>query len=192
MKLKNIFFFKFVTILIFSTSFSIPNATAYPDNEINGIDKIPIYPKDAPGTTAAGIEEFDWQETWGTIHMNTFADGLKDPGQPTTIDSNLACPESASLCNNDKIVDDTNPKRVDKITEAEQTAITHGIKYDIKNSVLNCMGRLTPNFPSDNNGWRHNYSAAVCDKSSGGAGKLSHLVIIVSLLLNIHLFGPKR
>jgi hypothetical protein len=168
MSLKKEFSFlsKLCTISMLALAAYTPNALAYEDKDIEGVDKIPVYPKNKAGSKDAGVKEFDWQEEWGSIHMNTFSDGLQDPGQPTTEDSNLACPDSASLCNNDGIMGDADTK-VQKIEPSDQTQSVHGIKYDIKNSILNCMGRITPTFPSNNGGWRHQYSAAVCDKPSG-------------------------
>ena len=52
--------------------------------------------KDVHGTM---VEQFDWQEEWGSIHMNTFTDGLRDPGEPgSTPDPIVLCSQGV-ICN---------------------------------------------------------------------------------------------
>jgi hypothetical protein len=114
----------------------------------------PVTPPNNPGN-AAGSTEFNWQDLWGTIHINSFADGLKDPGAPTTDNGSVGLsyggwPELLK----DYPMPTPNPSRTD--------ALQNGIKYDIKNSVVNCMSRAVPTWPilhlEAPTGYGHNYS----------------------------------
>jgi hypothetical protein len=121
---------------------------------------VPYYPArdgNKKSYDSATVEKFSWQEQWGTIHMNSFADGLLDPGSPTTANGVIPCTTGAAEC-----ADIANGP-VDKLNALPVGSIAHGIKYDIKNSVLNCMSVGRPNFPSNNGGWTSQYSKVRCD-----------------------------
>jgi hypothetical protein len=83
---------------------------------------------------ATGASEFDWQDQWGSIHMNSLADGLLDPGAPASKNSTIPC--KGALCDTMK-TNSVIPGGSD---------IDNGIKYDIKNSLLNCMSKPVPNW----------------------------------------------
>ena len=83
---------------------------------------------------------FDWQKEWGTIHINSYADGLNDPGIPSSSDGVVPCPAGANQCS------DFNSGGV------TGGAVVHGIKYDIKNSVANCMAVQVPTCAITNGG----------------------------------------
>ena len=83
---------------------------------------------------------FDWQREWGTIHLNSYADGLNDPGIPATANGVVPCPPGANACS------DLGSNGVTGGT------IVHGIKYDIKNSVVNCASQQMPNCAFNNGG----------------------------------------
>lgn len=94
---------------------------------------------------------FDWQAEWGTIHINSYADGLNDPGIPSTANGVVPCAAGANNCS-----DFTNG-----VTGGSPV---HGIKYDIKNSVVNCMSAQVPNCAINNGGCPNN--AAPYDRGS--------------------------
>lgn len=73
---------------------------------------------------------FDWQKEWGSIHVNTFADGLNDPGIPSTSNGVVPCAAGMNQCG----------------SGVAGGAVVHGIKYDIKNSVVNCVSQQMPNY----------------------------------------------
>lgn len=102
----------------------------------------PVYP-----ANGAGGQEFNWQKEWGSLHLNSYADGLTDPGEPATPTGGMPCEGYASgkktICDDMKSLSAGIPP----------TAIKNGIKFDIKNSVLNCMSRPLSN-------WAKNHSLA--------------------------------
>lgn len=95
---------------------------------------------DIPAIPENLAKPFDWQKAWGTIHLNSFADGLNDPGIPSTSNGVVACPAGANQCS-------------DFSTSGVMGgSVVHGIKYDIKNSVVNCMSVQMPNCAKYNGG----------------------------------------
>lgn len=107
---------------------------------------------------------FDWQDEWGSIHMNSFADGLADPGHSGGKDLSGVVPcAMGDICTNSAVVGGGSQKVNLPTFSANQ--LFNGIKYDIKNSVNNCMARPSPNFPSGNGGWENPFSTFVCDGS---------------------------
>lgn len=108
--------------------------------------------------------EFDWQDDWGSIHMNSFADGLADPGHSGGKDLSGVVPcAMGDICTNSAVIGGGSRKVNLPTFSANQ--LFNGIKYDIKNSVNNCMARPSPNFPSGNGGWENPFSTFVCDGS---------------------------
>jgi hypothetical protein len=103
-----------------------------------------IAPKYNP-SRASGAAEFNWQAEWGSIHMNSMADGLSDPGSPATKDGKVPC-ASGAICG---VMG--NPKG---------SQIGNGIKFDIKNSVLNCLSKPMPNW-AFNNPWNSNTTVCI-------------------------------
>lgn len=83
---------------------------------------------------------FDWQQEWGTIHINSYADGLNDPGIPSTSSGVVPCAAGANNCN---LLSDNG---------VMGGSVVHGIKYDIKNSVVNCMSQQFPTCAKNNAG----------------------------------------
>lgn len=79
---------------------------------------IPTYPNLA--------QPFDWQVAWGSIHLNSYADGLNDPGTVSSTNGVVPCAAGTNECSQ------VNPAGI------AGGGIVHGIKYDIKNSVVNC------------------------------------------------------
>ena len=89
-----------------------------------------------PGN-GSGAKEFNWQDEWGTIHMNSLADGLNDPGSPASSNGSVGCP-TGGLCKDGKFKSSVNT--------GFPTQIGNGIKFDIKNSLLNCMSKVVTNW----------------------------------------------
>mgnify|MGYP003335525531 FL=1 len=89
-----------------------------------------------PGN-GSGAKEFNWQDEWGTIHMNSLADGLNDPGSPASSNGSVGCP-TGGLCKDGKVKSSVNT--------GFPTQIGNGIKFDIKNSLLNCMSKVVTNW----------------------------------------------
>jgi hypothetical protein len=87
-----------------------------------------------PGVLANSC--FDWQNTWGSIHINTAQDGLNDPGIPSSTSGIVPC--NGNICNT-----------WGGVTPG---AVVHGIKSDIKNSVVNCLSMQLPTCPTNNGG----------------------------------------
>src|SRR4051794_20374844 len=59
-----------------------------------------VVPKNNPNN-ASGAKQFDWQIEWGSIHMNSFADKLSDPGSSATPDGSVPCipdPAKGGFC----------------------------------------------------------------------------------------------
>jgi Pretoxin HINT domain len=103
------------------------------------------------GSNAAGgsaLIEFDWQKNWGSIHMNSYADGLRDPGSPVNNNGQVPC-ASGGFCADMKRPASDGLGATNMPGHSGQ--IANGIKYDIKNSVLNCMSKLLPN-------WAYNHA----------------------------------
>jgi hypothetical protein len=106
------------------------------------------------------VEGFDWQDEWGSIHMNTFTDGLRDPGEPGSgPDSIIPCSQGV-ICSDSQV---TGAVGTMPPSAVNADVIFNGIKYDFKNSFLNCASRPSPNFPSGNGGWNHPFSKFVCN-----------------------------
>ena len=101
---------------------------------------------------------FDWQREWGTIHINSYADNLNDPNIPSTSDGTVSCPAGANQCGASGVAGGS---------------VIHGIKHDIKNSVVNCMSVQMPTCAVFNGGcpnpappWnRGGFSDAICSMS---------------------------
>lgn len=107
-----------------------------------------------------GADEFDWQAKWGSIHMNTHADGLKDPGSPGTASGLVQC--TGSVCH--KIKNYPEVKGLVFSKSDPKLEVDNGIKFDIKNSLLNCLSVVLPNWAAtheDSIGYSQNY---VCRK----------------------------
>ncbi|MGB0455272.1 MAG: hypothetical protein ACPGJV_16310, partial [Bacteriovoracaceae bacterium] len=134
--------------------------------------------KNNPGTpgSLSLVEEFNWQREWGSIHMNTMADGLKDPGVPATTEGDVACMKGY-VCTDSVVVGAVGSKIK---TTLPTSSIKHGIKFDIKNSVLNCMSRISPNFPSNNGGWDDPFSKFVCTEGRDPQYSSSSATLIYS------------
>lgn len=92
---------------------------------------------------AAGASEFDWQQEWGSIHMNSYADGLNDPGSHATANGNVPC-ASGTVCKTAAGV--ASPPT----GFLSGSAISNGIKFDIKNSLLNCASQPMPTWAYNN------------------------------------------
>ncbi|MBT3237098.1 MAG: hypothetical protein HN353_14165 [Bdellovibrionales bacterium] len=168
----------------------------------------------APPGDASVITRFDWQAEWGTIHMNTFTDGLQDSLSSTTESGLVPCYSDDAATNLEGVDLTESTEETRKLAEEltaknslcalmkkdkagknisqysggfhhgagypldgdqklklrssveEGISIDHGIKFDIKNSVLNCMSRITPNYPLLNGGWGYQFSNNVCDSVS--------------------------
>lgn len=106
------------------------------------------------------VEEFDWQEEWGSIHMNTFTDGLRDPGEPGSGPDSIAPCSQGVICSDSQVTDAVGTMPPSSI---DANVVFNGIKFDFKNSFLNCASRPSPNFPSGNGGWDHPFSKFVCN-----------------------------
>lgn len=112
------------------------------------------------------VEYFDWQDAWGTVHLNTDADGMQDPGTPalkgTDPESSgrLPCREGAKVCDQGKTKDLF--AKVNMVNKIAQRHVGHAIKYDIKNSLANCMSRVIPNSPIFNGGDGHQFQSSTC------------------------------
>lgn len=83
---------------------------------------------------------FDWQKEWGTIHVNSYADGLNDPGVPSTSSGVVPCTAGTNYCN------------LLSANGVMGGSVVHGIKYDIKNSVVNCVSQQLPTCAKNNAG----------------------------------------
>lgn len=100
-----------------------------------------------------GAEKFSWQVDWGSLHLNSFADGLNDPGSPASVNGTVPCDDVNN--NPDSIcMDAKDILGVSRSQKYPAVAIDNGIKYDIKNSVLNCMSRPVTNWPK-NHSWSY-------------------------------------
>ncbi|MBY0427821.1 MAG: hypothetical protein K2Q32_01225 [Alphaproteobacteria bacterium] len=108
---------------------------------------------------------FDWQRTWGTIHINSYADNLNDPNIPSTSDGVVSCPAGANQCGASGVAGGS---------------VIHGIKHDIKNSVVNCMSSQLPTCAVSNGGcpnpappWNRGiFSNIICSMSQGAHGNV--------------------
>ena len=78
--------------------------------------------------------------------MNTNATGLTDPGVPATESGLVPCKKEAHICKKDKEM---------KHLVNLKPNVKNGIKFDIKNSLLNCMSRPQPNW-NNTNPWDSN------------------------------------
>ena len=158
---------------------------------ISNSNAAPSFP-DAPGEAT----EFFWEQEWGTIHMNTFADGLEDPGAPIGSQGVVPCfgegldypcsytkeCESGCVGVTFKLPDGTiraKPpfinvqnlpagtgitKYIKETLTGAYTTIDNAIKFDIKNSVNNCMAKVMPNYPYTHKGWgvTDQFSKGIC------------------------------
>jgi hypothetical protein len=120
-----------------------------------------LTPKYYPASGSGLEKEFDWQEAWGTVHLNTLADKLQDPMIPAT--------QNGVIRSQGKIVEQFSrfqqltPELRNNIPQMGGCDVTksstpctgsfitggqlaHGIKFDFKNSLLNCMSRPLPTF----------------------------------------------
>jgi hypothetical protein len=141
-----------------------------------------VNPPVQTGPSSSNIS-FDWQKNWGTIHMNSFSDGVLDPGSPVDSNGQVPCysqytttvsplsvnaaqfpiltnPYNENFCSQmvDKVyLGGTTTNKVQPAAtttlnfDPTQGTIDNGIKYDIKNSLLNCMSKLVPN-------WAYNHA----------------------------------
>lgn len=125
----------------------------------------PLFAQNAPSFSSNLATSFDWQKTWGSIHINSYADNLNDPGIPSTSNGVVSCPAGANQCGANGIA---------------SGSIVHGIKYDIKNSVVNCMSVQTPNCAANNGGCpnpappydRGGFTDAICSMGQGTHGNV--------------------
>lgn len=115
----------------------------------------------------ATITRFDWQKAWGSIHLNSFADGLNDPVSKTTPDGDMPCDQNTKansfLCPTTFI---SPPRKTNthypELVKKGLSDIMHGIKFDIKNSVANCMSWILPTEPIANGMRTGIYDAITC------------------------------
>jgi hypothetical protein len=111
--------------------------------------------------------QFDWQREWGTIHLNSYADGLNDPGVPSSANGVVPCIPGTDNCS----------AFSDGVTGG---AVIHGIKYDIKNSVVNCASAQLPTCAVSNAGClantppytRGEFSSIICQYFNNNVGPL--------------------
>lgn len=108
-----------------------------------------VAPKNDP-VNGTGADEFSWQDEWGTLHMNSMADGLNDPGSLASADGTVGCEVAGAVC--------------DDVGKPKAPAISNGIKFDIKNSVLNCASVVVTNW-AKNNPW--DPGTTVCTEDMG-------------------------
>ena len=81
---------------------------------------------------------FDWQGTWGSLHINSLADGLNDPGVPSTTNGVIASNVTPAVLG----------AGASGNISGGQTY--HGIKFDLKNSISNCTSVPLPLWPIQN------------------------------------------
>jgi len=131
---------------------------------------------------------FDWQAQWGSVHINSFADGAGDPGSPATSTGQVPCknygPGASNICSTMALNPALNaypptfqvstgsfPTPV-PITIGTKSVLTNAIKYDIKNSVVNCMSRAVPNWAILRGGpsTAYPYQQSVCNALTPVAG----------------------
>lgn len=130
--------------------------------------------------SGGGAIEFDWQAEWGTIHMNSFADGFLDPGARSSTTGYVPCNRGGdpahSLCSSDFLYGpQPNPRTPETVVD-----IDNGIKYDLKNSILNCMAVQTPSSPVLNGGWPSSYPVDTCNLAVPVAHKPLYLDFLAS------------
>lgn len=155
----------------------------------------------------AMLQSFDWQQAWGSIHINSYADGVQDPGSPATSDGQVPCNTftkdasgnfTPNICSNMGINFDPHtglvvpnpslnayPAKFDKSTgtfpqllpisesvDGQTSVLTNPIKYDIKNSLVNCMSKAVPNWAIQHGGpaSAYGYQQTVCNALSSVAG----------------------
>ncbi|NDD92771.1 hypothetical protein EBZ37_11870, partial [bacterium] len=90
-------------------------------------------------------QEFDWQKQWGTVHLNTLADKLRDPV--------IAATKNGVMHTGGRMVQDylailkaAPPFELTADKQIKGGEVDHGIKFDFKNSIVNCMSRPIPTF----------------------------------------------
>lgn len=105
---------------------------------------------------ANGATEFDWQQQWGSIHMNSYADGLNDPGSRATANGSVPC-AAGTICRT------VGTQAATPTGYLSGAAIANGIKYDIKNSLLNCMAQPMPTWAYNNvwDPWNGTYGVCI-------------------------------
>ena len=120
---------------------------------------------------ASGATSFNWQKEWGSVHMNSFADGLNDPGAPATATGAVPCNNSAGQGATTSICSTVSPDP----SQSMRVALTNGIKYDIKNSLNNCMAKAVPNWSLGNN-WDSDINTyGPCTNAPAPVSSLSNL-----------------
>ncbi len=120
--------------------------------------------------SGSGVErEFDWQQAWGTIHLNTLADKLQDPMIPAT--QNGVIYSKGAIIEQFSRFQQLTPEIRPNIPQMGGCDVTksstpctgsfitggqlaHGIKFDFKNSLLNCMSRPLPTFAMNRGSYR--------------------------------------
>jgi hypothetical protein len=120
-----------------------------------------LTPKHYPASGSGLEKEFDWQEAWGTVHINSLADKLQDPMIPAT--QNGIIYSKGAVIEQFSRFQQLTPELRDNIPQMGGCDVTksstpckgsfitggqlaHGIKFDFKNSILNCMSRPLPTF----------------------------------------------
>jgi len=109
----------------------------------------------------ATVTPFDWQKEWGTLHLETPADDLGDPGASVSSNGLVGCPRGI-LCNQSEVTSNNVTSKYLNVPHGNQ--VRNGIKFDIKNSVQNCMARPVVN-KAINNPW--DSDTTVCLESFG-------------------------
>ena len=111
----------------------------------------------------SGASSFDWQKDWGTIHMNSFADGLNDPGALATTDGQVPCltPQDQNFCVSTPYWALTTASK----PVPAATILQNGIKFDLKHSIVNCMGYVLPTAPWKNGARTGGYDVSTCSSN---------------------------
>jgi len=156
--LKN---FAYLVILVFCVSAQRANAYTLEDSFYGAYKVYPANDSLAnklPNATgpADALKEFNWQLEWGSIHMNSYADGLNDPGSLASGNGEVPC-KYGVICDvmkhgksiQGKVI--PLPKALPQ--DKSQVALENGIKFDIKHSLNNCMAQPLPTW-AYNNQWR--------------------------------------
>ena len=177
-------------------SYATENPPNYPASP--GVNHDPTGVNDPTGTDfGVEIYPFNWEKEWGTIHMNTYADGLNDPGASVGVDGVMPCfgtgddypcsyrkKCSKSTCDplahklpngttrrfppnidTDKLVRGMGlSKYINTKLPSGYRQIDNAIKFDIKNSINNCMAKVMPNYPYTHLGWDESdqFSNEIC------------------------------
>ena len=129
--------------LIASPALAVGGRPRQPVAPVVTADPVPTVTVTFPANLA---NPFDWQKEWGSIHMNSAADGLNDHGIPASSTGVVACaPDPKGTAAGAR-------SNCEAFTPGGIAggAIIHGIKYDIKNSFLNCVSSQLPNCAVEN------------------------------------------